>query len=65
MRLDHDPMPSEDIQRKVDFFYLNHNYEQKVGTSMQETHDAIFLGDSQNRTGWEHMHEFITSKCKT
>ena len=65
MRLNHDPMPNDDIQRKVDYFYLNHNYEQKVGTSMQETYDAIFLGDVQNRTGWEHMHEFITSKCKT
>lgn len=34
MRLDHDPLPSQNLQKKIDYFFLNHNYEQKVNTSM-------------------------------
>ena len=65
MRLNHDPMPSEHLQKKIDYYTINHNYEQKTGKSMQETHDAIFLGDPEKRTGWEHLHEFITSRTQT
>lgn len=27
MRLNHDPLPNEAIQKKIDYFFLNHNYE--------------------------------------
>lgn len=33
-RLNHDPLPTEKIQKKIDYYFLNTNYEQKVNTSM-------------------------------
>ena len=62
MRLDHDPLPNENIQKKIDFFFLNHNYEQKVNTSMQEIRDQIIALDHQNSNGWGVVKKFVTSK---
>ena len=65
MRLDHDPLPNESIQKKIDYFFLNHNYEQKVNTSMQEIRDQIIAldkGSNFKGNGWGVVKKFVTSK---
>ena len=57
-RLDHDPIPSEKLQRRIDFFFSHINSEQKITRNMIETKD-----DRTSR-GWGVMKEFIIEKSE-
>lgn len=56
-RLDHDPFPAADIQRKVDFFFLPYSCEQNVCEHMNIPEGGTHKPDGDSR--WEAMRNFI------
>lgn len=53
-RLNHDPLPPKQLQSKVDYFYLHHNYKQNLDTYMPE------MDSKSTNKGWDTLYKFVT-----
>ena len=61
MRLNHDPLPNNHLQQKVDYFFHNYNAEQNLNTSMIEMKNAASANGVPSG-GWHQLNKFVTSK---